>query len=309
MKMPAAREFAMLSMLVVVAVVGAASSAVADTSDGGAKAGRSDCSGGNRLCPPVRVETQRSAVQSTIRTVDLSGVSAGSGSGSGSGGSSVSVCSYEPVWASFDRQRDLVDDTAIPMPARFFRLECGERQYLRWWVPGESDPVGDGVVSELVQEAVDRIEAVVPELELTPPVSGIHLTGLASWLAVSEATFAPVVGSVSSGPVTVSAWLEPVETRWVTGDGGELVCSGRGSVFDPDWPLEVQERVAECRYVFASIPGEGAGWEVSAMVVYRAGYEVSGIPGLEGTFDLGVVEGPEQTVTLDVREYRAVRVG
>jgi hypothetical protein len=194
-----------------------------------------------------------------------------------------------------------VDESGIPLAARFYRLVCGETGFLRWFVPGESDPVADGVVSEVVQEAFDRIDAQTPVWRLTPDVGGVHLTGLATFLAVEPEQWRTLVGEVEAGPLRVRAWLEPVETHW-TLDGVSQVCSGPGAVFDPTQTLEQQD--TSCMHTFAHVEGG----EVAVSVVYRAGYEVSGVEGLEGSFELGVVEGPEITASLDVREIRAVRV-
>jgi hypothetical protein len=236
------------------------------------------------------------------RVAAAAGIS-GSAGGATAGGA---VCGYEPVSDAFDRDRDVVDQSGIPLEARFYRVVCGDTGYLRWYVPGESDPVEDGVITEIVQEAFDRIDARLPQLALTPGVDGVHITGLASWLAVDPAGWERIEGSVDAGGISVTAWLDPMETIWEVGDGASLVCEGPGSVYDPQVALAQQDD--SCSHTFAAVAGSG-GWEVTARVVYAAGYEVMGVPGLEGVYELGAVDGPSTTVELDVREYRAVRVG
>jgi hypothetical protein len=279
-----------LSLLAVAALSLSITPAAALASSGPA------CDESDWQCP--RGERSDAAVVFGATHVDTTRAVGGS-SAPVSGG--VSVCSFESVWEGFDRHRDIVDESGIPLPARFYRMVCGGTGFLRWYVPGESDPVADGVLTEIVQEAFDRIDARLPGWRLTPDVGGVHLTGLATFLAVDADDWATLVGEVEAGPLRVRAWLEPVETNW-TLDGATQVCSGPGSVYDPTQTLAQQDTA--CVHTFTQTEGG----DVAVSVVYRAGYEVSGVEGLEGSFELGVVEGPEITASLDVREIRAVRV-
>jgi hypothetical protein len=264
-----------------------------------------DCGGIVRDCD-YSAETSLSGVVMGARSVSPGGSAGTSWNAASQVRGEASACGYEPVSDAFDRDRDVVDQSGIPLEARFYRVVCGDTGYLRWYVPGESDPVEDGVITEIVQEAFDRIDARLPQLALTPGVDGVHITGLASWLAVDPAGWERIEGSVDAGGISVTAWLDPMETIWEVGDGASLVCEGPGSVYDPQVALAQQDD--SCSHTFAAVAGSG-GWEVTARVVYAAGYEVMGVPGLEGVYELGAVDGPSTTVELDVREYRAVRVG
>ncbi|WP_169786812.1 hypothetical protein [Nitriliruptor alkaliphilus] len=146
----------------------------------------------------------------------------------------------------------------------------------------------------------------MPGLVTAPPLGSEVLTGFPMYLAVDEGAFEGLSGSVSAGQFTVTAWVVPVSSRFVPGDGSEpRVCEGRGSVWSAGAAVGVG-----CTHTFTHTPvhlnGEGEVFEVSARVVYEAWYTVEG-PVLAGEFELGSFEGPEVVVEVPVIERRAVR--
>jgi hypothetical protein len=239
-----------------------------------------------------------------VRTISLDRITSGERS-SGSGG--PPPCSFSWPEEGFERERVLADNSAVPMPARFFYLTCDEQRYLRWFVPGQGDPVADGLLVEWVQEAFDRIDATMPALALSPSADRAHLTGMPSWLAVDPAAFVRIEGSVSAGEVTITAFLEPQRVEWQMGDGSELIsCPGAGNTYSPD-------DEPECSHTYVSTPydhfrdANATTYPISARVVYEAGYTVTG-PIAPGTYSLQEIPGPETAHDLLVQQVQAVRV-
>lgn len=241
------------------------------------------------------------------RHVNFEHIASGGGA---RGGSSALPCVYEAVPGDFERERILANQSVIPMRAAFYYLSCPERRYLRWYLPGTGDPVADGVLTEIVQQAFDTIVAPLPVLALSPPDDRAHLVGMPSWLAIDVAGFEAISGSVAAGEVGVTGWLVPVRVEWTMGDGESVTCPGPGNRYDPAVAFEAQ--AAECSYTYTHTPGHFFGdvaavsYQIAARVMFDAGYEVTG-PVLPGTYALGEVAGPWSSADLAVNEWRAVR--
>src|SRR5690606_27357468 len=155
------------------------------------------------------------------------------------------------------------------------------------------DPVDQGRLTELVQDAFDRISAPTPRLTLSPGLEGFQLVGMPTFLAIDpDGWHDPPNGSVSAGEVSVTAWLEPIEVRWQHGTGETIRCGGPGNTYSTAVPLRLQ--TIECPYTYTTHPADhhddphATGYQLAATVVYRPGYLIEGLPGgpIEGTLEL-----------------------
>jgi hypothetical protein len=241
-----------------------------------------------------------------IRASDPGATPAASQS-SGTDRTAAPRCTYSAVADDFERERVLADNLLVPQNAVFYLRDCGAGRVLDWYVPGVTDPAGEALLATAIDEAMDRVAPPVPELVTSPPLGARVLTGLPMYVAVDEAAFGVHTGSVSAGPFTVSAQVEPVRIRFEPGDTQEPVtCEGRGSV----WSSGERPAREDCTHTFtrtpvdAGVPGEV--FAASVTVEYLASYTVDG-PVLAGTYELGPLEGPAAEVAIPVVERRAVR--
>ncbi len=261
------------------------------------------------VAPTSAAVADGSVVEFGARDVDLAHLRSGDGPRSEGG---TFRCTYEPVAPGWDPDYHLVDTSGIPWAARFYWVVCDERRRLRWYVPAwHEDPVRHGLVTELVQEAFDRIAAPRPVVLLSPAAGRVQLTGLPTWLAIAADGYARVEGSVTAGAVRVDAWLQPVRTAWLPGDGSSVACDGPGSVYDPQRPHHLQTPSCRHTYVVGADPRTGdtdTAYELTSRVVYQAGYRVHGLPGLTLVYSLGELEGPATTAVVEVRGWRGVRL-
>ncbi|WP_157042113.1 hypothetical protein [Nitriliruptor alkaliphilus] len=160
-------------------------------------------------------------------------------------------CTYRAVPPSFDPQVDVAITAGVPAGAVYFIRDCGDGEQWRWYVPG-SPFTNDENVLGMIGEAFRRLEPPVPGLVTAPPLGSEVLTGFPMYLAVDEGAFEGLSGSVSAGQFTVTAWVVPVSSRFVPGDGSEpRVCEGRGSVWSAGlrpsaWDARTRSRTRRC---------------------------------------------------------------
>ena len=192
---------------------------------------------------------------------------------------------------------------------RWYRVTCGDDVAYRYWEPGEEEAAPEVVLREVVESAFGSVDAGVGRLRLAPVDPSPHITGLPSWLAIEPEDWQTRSASVSAGEITVTATLEPRRVVWSLGDGGETVCEGPGTVYDPSRPYESQS--TECTYTYAvasTLDDPEGSYPVSAHIVYGASFAVvSPLPELNGQFDLGELAGPATTEDVVVRQIQAVR--
>ncbi|HSK24476.1 MAG TPA: hypothetical protein VK906_14920 [Egicoccus sp.] len=220
-------------------------------------------------------------------------------------------CEYAAADEDWDPYVDQVDSDYFDSGARWYQVDCtGDGMVYRWFVPGEDGGVGpEALLREVVQAAFGAVDAGVGRLRLAPVDPKPHITGLPSWLAIEPEDFTTRTASVSAGTITVTATLEPQRVEWTLGDGGETTCDGPGTVYDTNRSYESQS--TDCTYTYAvasTLDDPDGTYPVSAHIVYGASFTVeSPLSELNGTFDLGELDGPPTTEDIVVRQIQAVR--
>lgn len=213
----------------------------------------------------------------------------------------------EPVGPGEERERLLAVGEIVPMNTVLYRWVCADRAWIRWYVPGDSDPADDTVLAAVVEEALERVAPPAPELVTSPPLGAPVLTGLPMYVAVDDAAFSVHTGSVSAGPFTVTARIEPASIRFTPGDQHDaVVCRGPGT----RWSEGDRPSDEDCTHTFTTTPADLRGsdgpYVAAVQVTYQASYTVEG-PVLAGSYDLGTFDGPVTPVDVPVVERRAVR--
>jgi hypothetical protein len=109
-------------------------------------------------------------------------------------------------------------------------------------------------VSQLAQEAMERLPLVGADIGIAPNPDGAGLVGLPVWLWTNntEATWGPVSISVPGPGITVTAQGQATQIEWDMGDGTTVVCDGPGKPYLPEYGDEVPE----CGYVY-EVPSRG----------------------------------------------------
>jgi len=235
-----------------------------------------------------------------------------SGTGRGAEVSTVAnPCRYAAAEESWDPYVDQVVADYFDSGARWYQVDCtGDGMVYRWFVPGEDDGAGpEALLREVVQAAFGQVDAGVGRLRLAPVDPAPHITGLPSWLAIEPEDFTTRTASVTAGTITVTATLEPRRVMWTLGDGGETSCEGPGTVYDTSRPYESQS--TDCTYTYAvasTLDDPDGSYPVAAHIVYGASFTVmSPLAELNGTFDLGELDGPPTSQDIVVRQIQAVR--
>jgi hypothetical protein len=220
-------------------------------------------------------------------------------------------CRYAAAEESWDPYVDQIVADYFDSGARWYQVDCnGDGMVYRWFVPGEDDGAGpEALLREVVQAAFGSVDAGVGRLRLAPVDPAPHITGLPSWLAIEPEDFTTRSASVTAGTITVTATLEPRRVMWTLGDGGETSCEGPGTVYDTSRSYESQS--TDCTYTYAvasTLDDPDGSYAVSAFIVYGASFTVvSPLAELNGTFDLGELDGPPTSQDIVVRQIQAVR--
>lgn len=129
-----------------------------------------------------------------------------------------------------------------------------------------------------------RSSLELPELVLggAPPPGADKVVRVPVWLWVDPEAWEPVSASaaVSVGSVTVTA--TPVSVEWETGDGGEVVCPGPGTPFDPERHRGGTPS-PDCGHVYSSASADSPGgvFTVTARARWEVRWEATGSGGGE----------------------------
>lgn len=92
---------------------------------------------------------------------------------------------------------------------------------------------------EVRKKAVDKITPTAPELGASPCLASSNgctgTVGVPVWLWAENGGELPSdTASATAGPYTVRATGKVKQVKWSLGDGQETVCTGAGTVFNPD---------------------------------------------------------------------------
>ncbi|MTV25288.1 hypothetical protein FTX61_07680 [Nitriliruptoraceae bacterium ZYF776] len=166
--------------------------------------------------------------------------------------------------------------------------------------PGEPDDTPD--LAGMVDEAFASITPGTPQLITSPPADPGAVTGLPIYLAVDGDQLDTATATVTAGDWSVTGTIEPAGLHIDPGDGTDpFVCDGFGTV----WQHGDRPGDGDCTHTYTDLP-DGGTVEVTVHLTYRATATIAGPEGTT-TDDLGTLEGPTTTLTLPVREHRAVR--
>jgi hypothetical protein len=261
----------MAGRVLLVAAVLAASVAVvapADADDGGAVVVSSEPQG--RGGPP---------------TVEVGVATAGGAGRSGGVGrpGAVPVCRYvpDPDMEAVERGRGVPTVGAPPVGARLYARLCGGVLDGWVWLAGGRAAAAAVSPEAVAVAAYGRLRLPAPVIATSPPLWAPVLVRVPVWLWVDRAGWGPRSASAAVPGLSVRAVATPVRVRWVTGDGGGVVCSGPGAVFRAgvDDPYIGSP---DCGHVWvrssAGLPGEA--YVVTATVVWRVRWAGGGRVGV-----------------------------
>lgn len=186
------------------------------------------------------------------------GGSAGSGSGGTSGGSSgggsTSPWSCIYTYLALNNQGGFTPGGALP--GAWYSVTCvdaatSQQATQTVWVSGAAPPAGPTVDPHaLALEAENSIQLPRPVLHMDP--SGTSVVDLATWLWIDPSLWHNESVTASAGGVSATAVARPVDVRWSTGDGGEVVCQGPGAAYVWWLPSDVQSTSCSHEYLRTS---------------------------------------------------------
>ncbi|MPZ26768.1 MAG: hypothetical protein GEV12_09995 [Micromonosporaceae bacterium] len=109
-------------------------------------------------------------------------------------------------------------------------------------------PAGEGVVGDLVEQAIALLPLRGPDIHLAPDPDGAGLVGLPVWMwtPATESTWGPATASLSALGVTVSVAANAEHITWAMGDGTQVQCDEPGTPYQPEFGAEP----ASCGHVY-----------------------------------------------------------
>jgi len=98
-------------------------------------------------------------------------------------------------------------------------------------------PVGEGVVGDLIEQAIALLPLRGADIQLAPDPSGVGLVGLPVWMwtPVTESTWGPATASLTALGITVSVEANAERITWAMGDGAQVHCDHPGTPYHPDY--------------------------------------------------------------------------
>jgi hypothetical protein len=135
-----------------------------------------------------------------------------------------------------------------------------------------------GITPEvLARQAYRFLPLPAPLIRTSPPPTQDQLVNMATWLWVDGTTWGTRTASASVPGLAVTVTAVPVTVIWRMGDGGEVVCDGPGTPFDPTTAASGQ--AATCSYIYRrSSAGQPAGqFTVTATTTWRITWTATGL--------------------------------
>lgn len=167
------------------------------------------------------------------------------------------------------------------------------------WIPDSQSPGPE----LLAQIAVSRLAPPAPRIELSPPPPAPQLVMLPMWLWISEQTWGPRSATASVPGLSVTATATPTEVVWSTGDGGRVVCEGRGTPWRSNMDPAAESPTCGYTYTSTSLTRPGGTYQLSAAVTWQVSWSGGGV---SGTVDPLVTTS---AVDVAVVESRTVNTG
>jgi len=233
-------------------------------------------------------------------------VSVGAGSGSGTGGSSGSGGSagggqsgggasaggspWSCVYTILALNNAGGFPNGGPTPGAWYSVTCvdaatGVQVTQTEWITG-SQPVATPPVDPRVLALQAENSIVLPRPVLSVNPSGTSVVDLATWLWIDPSLWHADAVTATAGAVSATAVARPVDVRWSTGDGGQVVCNGPGTAYV--WWLPAAWQVTSCShdYLRTSLgqpaldgnPDHGT-FVVTAQVDWSVSWTSTGVPG------------------------------
>lgn len=156
------------------------------------------------------------------------------------------------------------------------------------------------------QRVARRLELATPTLQTSPQDPVQALVGLQTWLWVPDGEWRTLRVSAELDGVRLTVAAEPVETRWDMGES-VTVCDNPGR----PWRKGLgQEAKTPCGYTYqkTSAREPEKKYDISALIRYRITWACDGDDCDEDSGDLGTLDSPPGTATLQVGERHAVIV-
>ena len=216
------------------------------------------------------------------------GGTAGPGGGGSTGGAGASPWSCTYTYLALNNQGGF--PPGGPMPGAWYSVTCvdpaaGLQVTQTVWVTGAPPTAAPTVDPHaLALQAEDSIVLPRPTLHTDP--GGTSVVGLATWLWVDPGVWHAASVTATAGPVSATAVAVPVDVRWRTGDGGEVVCDGPGTPYA--WWLPSAAQATTCSYTYVrssagqptldGVPDDGT-FVVSASIDWSVSWTSAGVAG------------------------------
>ena len=185
-----------------------------------------------------------------------SGGSQGSpgGTSPGSGGSGASPWSCTYTYLALNNEGGFPPGGALP--GAWYSVTCVDAATAvqvtqTVWVTGAA-PAGAAPVDprSLALQAENSIDLPRPVVHIDP--SGTAVVDLATWYWIDPGLWRDQSVTATAGPVSATAVARPVDVRWESGDGGQVVCNGPGVAFVSWLPSAWQSTDCSFDYVRTS---------------------------------------------------------
>ncbi|GGT96015.1 ATP/GTP-binding protein [Streptomyces phaeofaciens] len=210
--------------LAVLAVIGAAPTALADGPGGGVE------------CDVFICEVEADAPgQAGSSTGGQAGSEPQGGSESGTS-SNPWTCVYEPLSPqppaeSLDWEGHTPGDGAVYQQTCHY-LDSPHSVVRNQWLADPPPAAASVDPAVLAQRAVDSMKLAGPDIA-SPRATGKYLVGMPMWMWVNQSatTYGPNTASASAGGVTVTATAKVSKIVWTMGDGTAVTCHGPGTPY------------------------------------------------------------------------------
>ncbi len=113
----------------------------------------------------------------------------------------------------------------------------------------------------------------VPQIRLNPPAGSAQLVSLPTWLWLDPATWGARSATASVPGLSATVTAVPVSVTWTMGDGGQVVCRGPGTPYDPKRPEAAQH--PSCSYTYRHAADA---YQVTATTTWRVTWVAHGVP-------------------------------
>ncbi len=180
--------------------------------------------------------------------------------------------------------------------------ETGELLSSGYWQYTPGDPANPGPDLEaLARRAFDEVAFVFPQPVSSPAIDGEQITGLPTWLWIDPGGWRDLTARADLAGFWVEVTAKPQRVVWDLGDGGEVVCNGPGTPYDPSVADDAQSTDCEHIYQFVSAGEPGGRYAASATLEWSITWRAS-------TGATGVLADASRTTTfgMTVTELQAV---